>query len=33
MIDVSKIVIPIKIQADRKIADDLGATLRACNSG
>ena len=32
MIDVSKIVIPIKIQSDRKITDDLGATLRACNS-
>ena len=32
MVDVSKIVIPIKIQAGRKITDDLGATLRACNS-
>lgn len=31
-LDVSNIVVPIKIQTDRKTTDDLGATLRACNA-
>ncbi|WP_298341314.1 transposase [Ferrimicrobium sp.] len=29
---MSKIVVPIKIQTDRKTTDDLGATLQACNT-
>ncbi|WP_201733205.1 transposase [Acidithrix sp. C25] len=29
---MSKIVVPIKINANRKITDDLGATLRLCNA-
>jgi len=28
----TEIVVPIKIQTDRKTTDDLGATLRACNT-